>query len=88
MILICVLSFAITAFAQGEYKNVTELYEYWEANGYPDYVGTVFSTDGSMENITILLVDDNSTKADDIKSMLADASGLHLEQLNSPIMSY
>ena len=76
MILICVLSFATTALALGEYKNVSELFEYWETNGYPNYVGTVYSTDGSMDNLTILIVDDNGTKADEIRSMLVDASGV------------
>ena len=47
-----------------------------ESNGYPDYVGSVYSTDGSMDNLTIQLADDNGTKADEIRSMLADASGV------------
>lgn len=76
MALICIMSFSIVTYAQGEYKNVSELYENWAINGFPDYVGSVYSTDGGSDNLTILLVDDNGIRADEIRLMLADASGV------------
>ncbi|NLJ69930.1 MAG: hypothetical protein GX328_00500 [Clostridiaceae bacterium] len=58
------------------YENIAALYEHWETNGYPDYVGFVYSTDGSTNNLTVLLVGDDGTAEDQIRSMLINDSGL------------
>ncbi len=58
------------------YENIVSLYEHWETNGYPDYVGFVYSTDGSENNLTVLLVDDDGTTENQIRSMLISDSGL------------
>ncbi len=76
MILICALSFASITFAEGEYANIGEMYQDWAMNGYPDYVGSVYSTDGSSDNMTILLIEGEETKADEIRALLKDDSGV------------
>ncbi|HHU53303.1 MAG TPA: hypothetical protein GXZ43_04405 [Clostridiaceae bacterium] len=58
------------------FENIAALYEYWEINGYPDYVGFVYSTDGSTKNLTVLLVGDDGTVENQIRSMLINDSGL------------
>ena len=58
------------------YENIVALYEHWETNGYPDYVGFVYSTDGSSNNLTVLLVEDDGTAENQIRSMLINDSGL------------
>ncbi|MGI6580080.1 MAG: hypothetical protein ACOX3H_07585 [Saccharofermentanales bacterium] len=58
------------------YENIVALYEHWETNGYPDYVGFVYSTDGSTNNLTVLLVGDDGTAENQIRSMLISDSGL------------
>lgn len=60
--------------ADGKYANIAQLYQYWERNGYPDYVGSVFSTDGSQSRLTVLLVDDDGTMEDQIRRSLIDDS--------------
>lgn len=62
--------------ADGQYSNISELYEYWEQNGYPDYVGGVFSTDGGMNNLTVLIVNGEESKAEQIRNLLVDDSGV------------
>ncbi len=86
--LTCILSFYMTALAansdsnkslspvSGKYENIVALYEHWETKGYPDYVGFVFSTDGSENNLTVLLVGDDGTAEKQIRSMLISDSGL------------
>ncbi|HHT25247.1 MAG TPA: hypothetical protein GXZ76_07015 [Clostridiaceae bacterium] len=58
------------------YENIVALYEHWETNGYPDYVGFVYSTDGSSNNLTVLLVEDDGTAENKIRSMLISDAGL------------
>ncbi len=86
--LTCILALSVTALAansdnnkslspdSGKYENIVALYEHWETNGYPDYVGLVFSTDGSENNLTVLLVGDDGTAENQIRSMLISDSGL------------
>lgn len=74
-ILACVLAAPVAA-ADAKFENMQKLFEYWEANGYPDSVGSVFSTDGSMDKLTVLLVGDVNAGADEIRALLVDDSGL------------
>ena len=52
------------------------MFQYWEANGYPDYVGSVYSNSGSTAHLTVLLVNDDRTRADQIRASLIDDSGV------------
>ena len=85
--LTCILALSMTALAANsdnkslsldsdKYENIVALYEHWETNGYPDNVGFVFSTDGSTNNLTVLLVGDDGTAENQIRSMLISDSGL------------
>ena len=81
LIIAALFSISVTAFAANDspdeqFSNIADLVQYWEEIGYPDYVGNVYSTDGSTENITILLVNDDGTAESQIRSMLVDASGV------------
>ena len=90
--LTCILALSVTALAANsdnnkslspdsdKYKNIVALYEHWETNGYPDNVGFVFSTDGSTNNLTVLLVGDDGTAENQIRSMLINDAGLFLWQ--------
>jgi len=72
-ILILMLPNTFTAFASGEFQNVQALFQHWEENGYPDYVSSVYSTDGSGK-LTILLLE--REKEDVVRNMLIDESGV------------
>lgn len=88
LVLACVLLFPMHAKAVqsdnneslspnvGQFENIWNLYMHWETEGYPDYVGFVYSTDGSENNLTVLLVGDGGTTESQIRSMLIDDSGL------------
>ena len=60
----------------GKYADISELFEFWEANGYPGYVGNVFSTDGTSYNLTVLLYDDDGSAEELIRSSLIDDTGV------------
>lgn len=72
-ILVLMFTSTFTAFASGEFQNVQALFQHWEENGYPDYVSSVYSTDGS-EKLTILLLD--REKEDEVRNMLIDEKGV------------
>ncbi|MCL2323679.1 MAG: hypothetical protein FWC47_16430 [Oscillospiraceae bacterium] len=59
-----------------KYSNMYYLYQHWEETGYPDYVGGVCSTDGGMDKLTVLLVDDDDNIKEQILSSLVDSSGV------------
>lgn len=78
---LCLL-FALSAnvFA-AEFANMYTLLQYWEENGYPDDVGSIYSTDGSPYNFTVQLVGDDITeRADEIRAMLIDPSTVTFEK--------
>ncbi|MGI6168730.1 MAG: hypothetical protein ACOYI4_03300 [Christensenellales bacterium] len=60
----------------GKYANIGDLFQHWETDGYPDYVGGVYSTDGSEGKLTVLLVGDDGSKAEEIRGLLVDDSGV------------
>lgn len=62
--------------ATGKFENMYALFQHWEAAGYPDSVGFVYSTDGSEGALTVLLVGDDGTAENQIRSMLISDSGL------------
>ena len=71
-----------TAFAEGEYANIGELYQSWWMNGgdcpYPDYVCGVWSTDGTIDNLTVAVTKDDAGEAGkaEILSLIADESSV------------
>lgn len=50
---------AVTAFAEdaAKYETAFGLFEEWMQTGYPDYVTGMWSTDGSMDNLTVGIVE-------------------------------
>ncbi len=67
-----VFSLSVSAMA-AEYANIFDLMLDWEENGYPDDVGGVYSTDGTSESLTVLLVDDGDhSRENEIRAMLDD----------------
>ncbi len=85
--LICILLILCLAFAlsanvlAAEFANMYELLMYWEENGYPDDVGSIYSSDGSAYNFTVQLVgDDISARSDELRAMLDDPSTVTFEK--------
>ncbi len=85
--LICILLILCLAFAlsagvlAAEFANAYTLLQYWEENGYPDDVGSIYSTDGTPYNLTVQLVgDDISAREDEIRAMLDDPSTISFEK--------
>ena len=80
----CILSVPLTTAAAndsaeqplGKYAGISELFEFWEASGYPGYVGGVFSADGTSHNLTVLLYDDDGSAEELIRSSLIDDTGV------------
>lgn len=62
--------------ANGKFKSIEWLVANWQAFGYPDYVGGVYSTDGTGGNIKVLLTDDNEATRAQVLASLVDASGV------------
>ena len=80
--LILCLAFALSAnVLAAEFANMYTLLQEWETNGYPDDVGSIYSTDGSPYNFTVQLVgDDIEARADEIRAMLDDPSTVTFEK--------
>lgn len=60
-----IFALSIGALADYDYGGNTfetagDLFLYWTEHGYPDYVGGVWSTDGSVRNMTVSLVDSSA----------------------------
>ena len=85
--LICILLILCVAFAlsanalAAEFANMYTLLQDWETNGYPDDVGSIYSTDGTPYNFTVQLVgDDIEARADEIRAMLDDPTTVTFEK--------
>ncbi len=85
LILILVLLFSLSLCASAEeektsFANAVELMEYWGEVGYPDDVGSIYSTDGTANNLTIQLIGDtDGSRAAEIAAMLDDPSTVTFE---------
>lgn len=84
LILILVLLFSLSLCAGAEEKtsfaNAVELMEYWGEVGYPDDVGSIYSTDGTANNLTIQLIGDtDGSRAAEIAAMLDDPGTVTFE---------
>ena len=82
IVLILCLAFALSAnVLAAEFANMYTLLQYWDENGFPDDVGSIYSTDGSPYNLTVQLVgDDIEARADEIRAMLDDPSTITFEK--------
>ena len=74
VLLLCI--FAPAAYGAEKYPDINALFQHWETDGYPDYVGGVFSTDGGTTRLTVLLVGDDGSAAEQIRASLIDDGGL------------
>ena len=81
LMIIC-LAFAFHAVVQAaEFANAYTLLQEWETNGYPDDVGSIYSTDGTPYNLTVQLVgSDFEARAEEIRAMLDDPSTISFEK--------
>lgn len=71
------LSLPTAAFAEEPgYENIGELYRYWSVNGTPEWVSSVYATEGSVSSLTVLLVNGYEDKEAELRSMLRDDSTL------------
>lgn len=77
VILALVLLLTSAAFADGEYSDIYALYENWMENGYPDDISGVCSLGES--GLCVMLTDDTPEREAEIRSMLADDSGIVFE---------
>lgn len=78
---VCILFALCLCFSMGmaamaaPYADISVLFEVWEEFGYPDDVGGVYSTDGSVDRLTVLLVgDEDGSREAEIRAMLNDDS--------------
>ena len=81
LILLLCLSSAVFAEGAEKFSDMFALLEYWGENGYPDDVGSIYSTDGTYGNFTVQLVtDDLEARAAEIRAMLEDSSTVTFEK--------
>lgn len=45
-----------------EFKDINELFQYWENNTYPEYVCGIWSTNGSLFHLTVAVNDEKAEK--------------------------
>ena len=77
--LLC-LSGAVFAEGVEKFDDMFALLDYWGEHGYPDDVGSIYSTDGTYGKFTVQLVtDDLEARAAEIRAMLADPSNVTFE---------
>ena len=77
---LCLCLSLVTGVMAAPYADISALFQYWEEFGYPEYVAGVYSTDGSAENLTVMLVGDNDgSREAEIRAMLNDDSGATFE---------
>lgn len=77
---LCLLFGLSVSVAAAQYANVMEMLTDWETNGYPADVGGIYSTDGSADHLTILLVGDvDHSREEELRAMLDDDSTVTFE---------
>ena len=85
LICVCLILCLALALSAGvlaaQFANAYTLLQDWETNGYPDDVGSIYSTDGTPYNLTVQLVgDDFEARAAEIRAMLDDPSTISFEK--------
>lgn len=77
---LCLCLSLVTGVMAAPYADISALFQFWEEFGYPEDVAGVYSTDGSAENLTVMLVGDNDgSREAEIRAMLNDDSGATFE---------
>ena len=80
ILLLCLSSAALAGGAE-KFADMFALLEYWGENGYPDDVGSIYSTDGTYGSFTVQLVtDDLEAREAEIRAMLEDSSTVVFEK--------
>ena len=75
LILLCIAC-CLPAFAaedelpDGSFENAEALFQYWETNGYPDYIGGLWTDNGTTYPLTFSLV--NGAGREEVLRLLAD----------------
>lgn len=74
--LVLAFTCVVSVTAAEEFATAGDLYQYWAENSMPDYVCGVWSTDGSMTNLTIAVQDNEAGNAgkQEILDLIADDS--------------
>ncbi len=60
--------------AEAPYENFQQLWEQWQETGLPDYISGVWSNDGSLEDVTIGIVESRKQQAQQLLAQLPDSS--------------
>ncbi len=81
LVLLLCLSSAVLAEGAEKYPNMLALLEHWEEVGFPDDIGSIYSTDGTADNFTVQIVGgDIEARAEEIRAMLADPDSVTFEE--------
>ena len=81
LVLLFAILLSLNCFAEGEtYANAGELYAAWAEN-YPDYICGIWSTDGSMNNLTfsVLNSEEGEKGKEEILALVEDDSTVTFE---------
>ncbi len=70
------LCLTTAALAAETYSDIYEAFSAWDSEGYPDYVASVSSTDGSGDALTVLVTSQEG--AQELQDTIADTSALTL----------
>lgn len=77
---LCLCLSLVTGVMAAPYADISALFQHWEEFGYPEDVAGVYSTDGSAENLTVMLIGDNDgSREAEIRAMMNDDSGATFE---------
>ncbi len=80
LLLLASLCICVHAEEKTSFANAVELMEYWGEVGYPDDVGSIYSTDGTANHLTVQLIGDtDGSRAAEIAAMLDDPSTITFE---------
>ena len=76
-LLLC-MSTAVLAEGAEKYPNMLALLEHWEEVGFPDDVGSIYSSDGTPDNFTVQIVGgDIEARAEEIREQyMTEGSGI------------
>jgi len=87
LVIILVMSMIPAALA-AQYEDANWLYADWELNGYPDDVGGVYSYDGDPTHLCILLVGDDGTREEEIRSSLNNSEHVRFSSAERPFKEF
>lgn len=80
LLLLASLCICVHAEEKTSFADAVELMEYWGEVGYPDDVGSIYSTDGTPNHLTVQLIGDtDGSRAAEIAAMLDDPGTITFE---------